>query len=353
MKISYPLEAQKVILTGSFDNWSQSIELKKTENGFVGEITLDHSEQILFKFIVDGQWVTSPFYPTQKDDNGNVNNYINYEVEPKPVQEKKVAVEEQKHEGVAVVVEGVAPETVVSEPQVASASEDADKPDSVSGELVSPPAVASPPDAPVVVSQADAPAVDVQVEVPAEVESSEPNTVEPTAVEPVTVETKKETIVETVKTTVIGSIEKISLPDQVKAPVVQEIKQQVEVVAKQAEEQTPVIQQKVEEAVKATVQAGADLVKIPVSEDIKQQAADAVKSVDAVKITDAIKEKAKEAVNTTPAPQQKQQTDITLTSAPKQASPKKKSSIKNFVDLLILVQAHLLEKRKDSCLDFN
>ncbi|KAI9339936.1 hypothetical protein BDR26DRAFT_861850 [Obelidium mucronatum] len=72
--------AQQVVVTGEFDNWSQSIEMKKEEDGstFTARVPLAASVQpgdkIMFKFVVDGVWKTSPSNPIQDDGNGNENN---------------------------------------------------------------------------------------------------------------------------------------------------------------------------------------------------------------------------------------------------------------------------------------
>lgn len=68
-------------MTGTFDNWSQSLPLVKTSAGDF-EITLplqaDKGEdKVLFKFVVDGDWKTSEEYEMFNQD-GNINNVVYY-----------------------------------------------------------------------------------------------------------------------------------------------------------------------------------------------------------------------------------------------------------------------------------
>ncbi|KAH3679998.1 hypothetical protein WICPIJ_008474 [Wickerhamomyces pijperi] len=72
---------QDVIVTGTFDNWSGALPLVRTSSGAF-ELTLPLSltqlenDQLVFKFIVDGQWVTSPDYKSIQDEHGNSNNIL-------------------------------------------------------------------------------------------------------------------------------------------------------------------------------------------------------------------------------------------------------------------------------------
>ncbi|KAJ2935424.1 hypothetical protein H1R20_g1670, partial [Candolleomyces eurysporus] len=47
-----------VIVTGTFDHWTCSIKLTRTDSGFVGSVKVPWAEKIKYKFIVDGQWLT-------------------------------------------------------------------------------------------------------------------------------------------------------------------------------------------------------------------------------------------------------------------------------------------------------
>ncbi|ODQ50327.1 hypothetical protein SAICODRAFT_38323, partial [Saitoella complicata NRRL Y-17804] len=73
--------ASEVYVTGTFDNWSRSTRLSPTpssatqkKTSYSAEVELPSTEKILYKFVVDGQWVTSPLAATETDGEGNVNN---------------------------------------------------------------------------------------------------------------------------------------------------------------------------------------------------------------------------------------------------------------------------------------
>ncbi|KAF8947015.1 hypothetical protein BGZ47_010545 [Haplosporangium gracile] len=68
-----------VKVTGTFDNWEESIVLEKARgNQDQSEImvNLDRTQKTLFKFIVDGQWKCTDEFPTEYDSNGNLNNVL-------------------------------------------------------------------------------------------------------------------------------------------------------------------------------------------------------------------------------------------------------------------------------------
>ncbi|KAG0322493.1 hypothetical protein BGZ97_006063 [Linnemannia gamsii] len=68
-----------VKVTGTFDNWEESIVLKKVRgNQDQSEIIidLDRTQKTLFKFIVDGQWKCTDEFPTEYDSVGNLNNVL-------------------------------------------------------------------------------------------------------------------------------------------------------------------------------------------------------------------------------------------------------------------------------------
>ncbi|CEP21597.1 hypothetical protein BN1211_1727 [Cyberlindnera jadinii] len=74
-----PAGPSEVIVTGTFDNWTQSLPLVKTSKGDF-EITLplqqkNGEDKVSFKFVVDGDWHTSDEYEIEHD-NGNSNNVI-------------------------------------------------------------------------------------------------------------------------------------------------------------------------------------------------------------------------------------------------------------------------------------
>ncbi|PJF19819.1 Carbohydrate-binding module family 48 protein [Paramicrosporidium saccamoebae] len=67
----------KVILTGTFDEWSQSILMTKDHTGvFRSTVNLDAGQTWYFKFVVDGVWRCSLDFCSETDVTGNVNNVL-------------------------------------------------------------------------------------------------------------------------------------------------------------------------------------------------------------------------------------------------------------------------------------
>ncbi|KAK6205102.1 regulation of G-protein function [Scheffersomyces amazonensis] len=75
---SWPKGPQEVILTGTFDNWSKSFPLvKETDGSFSLTVPLPKSsEPILYKYVVDGEWLVSSTQRISKDESGNENNVL-------------------------------------------------------------------------------------------------------------------------------------------------------------------------------------------------------------------------------------------------------------------------------------
>lgn len=73
---TFPAENhQTVLLTGSFHNWVNPVPMTKDEELGKFVVTIPLLLGIhQFKFIVDGEWRTSPDEPTMVDLKGNVNN---------------------------------------------------------------------------------------------------------------------------------------------------------------------------------------------------------------------------------------------------------------------------------------
>lgn len=67
--------AKKVILAGSFNNWSEnSYEMQKAGNGWIYTTRLPYGKHH-YKFIVDGDWKTDPSNPVKEFDGyGNINS---------------------------------------------------------------------------------------------------------------------------------------------------------------------------------------------------------------------------------------------------------------------------------------
>ncbi|CDH14472.1 uncharacterized protein ZBAI_06258 [Zygosaccharomyces bailii ISA1307] len=77
----WPAGPEHVVVTGEFDDWKGTVSLEKSPTTGEFEVTLPISvaadkDKIFFKFIVDGQWVTSGFYDIGNDPEGIENNYI-------------------------------------------------------------------------------------------------------------------------------------------------------------------------------------------------------------------------------------------------------------------------------------
>ncbi|KAL2916249.1 GTP-binding protein [Polyrhizophydium stewartii] len=79
---------KQVVVTGNFDKWERTgLAIKSgSDGGFHALVDLPRdTTKLVFKFIVDGVWRCSPDYPTEPDDQGNINNYLEIRVTPSPV----------------------------------------------------------------------------------------------------------------------------------------------------------------------------------------------------------------------------------------------------------------------------
>lgn len=72
----------QVIVTGDFDGWksTHTLEYNETANEFHKDVSVDFggSDKIFFKFVVDGEWMTSDAYKSEANGEGIVNNYITH-----------------------------------------------------------------------------------------------------------------------------------------------------------------------------------------------------------------------------------------------------------------------------------
>lgn len=87
--IEAPDNVKSVQITGTFDNWSKSLP-EITTPPFEQTITLPEKQDIIFKFIIDGNWTTLDSYPIVTDEHGNANNVVHAE--------HLILVEEEKEE---------------------------------------------------------------------------------------------------------------------------------------------------------------------------------------------------------------------------------------------------------------
>lgn len=71
-------KAKKVILAGSFNDWSTSkLEMQKTPQGWSATIPLEAGKH-LYKFIVDGYWIEDPLNKQTEPDGESGNNSVYY-----------------------------------------------------------------------------------------------------------------------------------------------------------------------------------------------------------------------------------------------------------------------------------
>lgn len=93
----------EVKLIGSFSDWKNNYNMKKDIKDNVFKISLPlNNELYTYKFIVDGEWKYSQKQPIKKDDQGNINNFLDLtkffmNLNP-PSNEPKVSEENKKIE---------------------------------------------------------------------------------------------------------------------------------------------------------------------------------------------------------------------------------------------------------------
>ena len=76
-KFEWKGDGREVLLTGDFVNWNEKIKMKKNKKtGYFEVVLFLERKKHDFKFIIDGNWICSNQYPTNEDDNHNVNNFI-------------------------------------------------------------------------------------------------------------------------------------------------------------------------------------------------------------------------------------------------------------------------------------
>lgn len=70
-------DAREVILTGTFNDWNEkALRMRRTEFGWAIDLPLAGGKH-LYKFIVDGKWMTDPANPrTETDRYGHVNSVL-------------------------------------------------------------------------------------------------------------------------------------------------------------------------------------------------------------------------------------------------------------------------------------
>lgn len=96
--------ANEVYVTGTFDGWSRSTKLDKAGEIFVKKVELP-VENILYKFVVDGNWVTDPNAPLETEESGVQNNVLLSTVIAETEEEKAME---------AATINSVAPESTTA-----------------------------------------------------------------------------------------------------------------------------------------------------------------------------------------------------------------------------------------------
>ncbi|KAL3900043.1 MAG: hypothetical protein SGCHY_001616 [Lobulomycetales sp.] len=72
-----PHDARSVFLTGSFDDWSKSIEMHQSNSGnWTAQVLLDPARTYEYKFVVDGIWIADSSRTRKCDEMGNINNFL-------------------------------------------------------------------------------------------------------------------------------------------------------------------------------------------------------------------------------------------------------------------------------------
>ncbi|ETI25140.1 hypothetical protein G647_04512 [Cladophialophora carrionii CBS 160.54] len=79
------VKANDVHVTGTFDDWGKSVQLDKVGDIWQKDVELPKAdEKILYKFVVNDQWIIDPEAPQEDDGHGNINNVLHPEqIKPK------------------------------------------------------------------------------------------------------------------------------------------------------------------------------------------------------------------------------------------------------------------------------
>ncbi|KAI5954389.1 CRP1 [Candida jiufengensis] len=80
-EFKWPKGPEDVIVTGTFDDWSQSLPLvKQVDGSFAIQVPLPpKKETIFYKYVVDGEWKVNTSEKVTKDFEGNDNNILEAE----------------------------------------------------------------------------------------------------------------------------------------------------------------------------------------------------------------------------------------------------------------------------------
>ena len=101
-----PHPANEVYVTGTFDDWGKTEKLEKVGDAFEKEVTLkDANTKILYKFVVDGQWINDHEGPQEDDGSNNVNNVLH----PEHIKKAPVALSSAAPESTTAALAGAVP----------------------------------------------------------------------------------------------------------------------------------------------------------------------------------------------------------------------------------------------------
>ncbi|KAM9896978.1 hypothetical protein OXX79_007176 [Metschnikowia pulcherrima] len=76
-KLNLPSGPSNVIVTGSFDNWGKTLPLvKQTDGSFELTVPFPKDTEVLYKYVVDGEWLVNPAQSVGTDSNGIENNVL-------------------------------------------------------------------------------------------------------------------------------------------------------------------------------------------------------------------------------------------------------------------------------------
>lgn len=72
-----PAGPSKVVVTGSFDNWSQKHFLNRDPEKGSFSLVLDlNTTKVVYKYVVDGEWRLDQTHSIETESNGNQNNFM-------------------------------------------------------------------------------------------------------------------------------------------------------------------------------------------------------------------------------------------------------------------------------------
>ncbi|RPA89756.1 hypothetical protein L873DRAFT_1783668 [Choiromyces venosus 120613-1] len=102
--------AGEVYVTGSFDSWGKSTKLNKEGDAFIATVSLP-SEKILYKYVVDGNWIVDITARREAGDDGIENNVL---LPEDLIEEKTESDEKTEPDMSAAVISSAAPDSTTA-----------------------------------------------------------------------------------------------------------------------------------------------------------------------------------------------------------------------------------------------